>query len=168
YLLTELADRLRQRLGSGGTVYPLEFKHPVLFVTLVVTLLTGLPLFEVLSPIGIVTRALMFGAGSALWLIAAVLLVEVFHARRLWCRSLCPLGGFYALVGSLSPVKVRYHRAQCTRCGECVAVCPVEEVLAPSLEEGVALVRSGECTRCGRCVDSCPGGALCLGMGYHT
>jgi ferredoxin-type protein NapH len=167
YLVTELADKVRQRLGSGETTYGLEVKHWVLLVTLVVTLITGLPLFEVLSPIGIITRALMFGAGTALWFIAGLLLMEVFHARRLWCRSLCPLGGLYALVGRFAPVKVRYHRAQCTHCGACGAVCPVEEVLAPSLDEGIPLIRSGECTRCGRCIDSCPAGALCLGMGYQ-
>jgi ferredoxin-type protein NapH len=166
YLITELAGKLRGSSGENGLMLRLDLKSWALLLTLVVTFLTALPLFEILSPIGIVGRALVFGVNGSLLVLAVILLAEMFVARRVWCRSLCPAGGFYALMGSGSPVKVRYHRARCTGCGNCQKACPVAEVLAPSLTDGVPLVRSGECTRCGACIDCCPGGALSMGMGY--
>jgi ferredoxin-type protein NapH len=168
YLLTELADRLRQWLASGGRTFPLAAKYGALAVTALLTAATGLPLFETVSPIGMVTRALAFGGWAALSFLAGILVVEVVVSRRLWCRSLCPLGGFYSLVGKVSPVKVRFVAASCTRCGDCFPVCPVEEVLEPSIRRDDPLVRSGECTRCGRCIDVCPVSALKMGIGYHA
>lgn len=166
YPVTELADQLRSRLGGGARSFGLAWKKWLLALTLVVTLVTGLPLFETLSPIGMFNRALVFGSWTALFLVAGIFVVETTVARRLWCRSLCPLGGFYALLGRFSPVKVGFVRSRCTDCGDCTRVCPVEEVLAPSLAGGAPLVRSGECTRCGRCVDACAARALTMRISY--
>src|SRR6266498_3653348 len=105
------------RLGSGEKTYSLKLKLGTLLLTVVVTVLTGLPLFETLSPIGIFNRALLFGGGAALFLIAAILLLEITVARRLWCRSLCPAGGLYSLVGRFTPVKVKYIQPRCSACG---------------------------------------------------
>ena len=166
YLLTELADKLRARLGSGENVIPLATKKWVLLGTVVVTTLSGLPLFEILSPIGMTGRAIAFGGWLALACLVGLLLVEVTLGRRLWCRSFCPLGGFYSLVGSGSPLRVRFHRDRCTDCGDCTRVCPVAEVLVPPLEHGDPQVRAGDCTRCALCIDICPTNALTIGMGY--
>jgi ferredoxin-type protein NapH len=160
YLLTEMGDKLRGRLGSGERTAPLELKKWVLLTVLVLTAITGLPLFETLSPIGMVVRSAAFGSYPALSCLLGLVLLETVLARRLWCRSLCPLGGLYALVGRISPTRVGFSPGRCTACGECARVCPVEEVLAPSLDHGVATICSGECTRCGACIDACTSGAL--------
>ncbi len=167
YLLTELSDKLRTRLGSGDNTYSLKLKLGTLLLTVIVTTVTGLPFFETLSPIGIFNRALLFDGGVALLLIAALLLVEITVSRRLWCRSICPAGGLYSLVGRFSPVRIKYNRARCSACGNCMKACPVEEVLVPSLMTGAPTVLSGECTRCGRCIDTCPEGALRMGIGLN-
>lgn len=163
YLLGEAGDRLRRFLETGEKVLPLSAKQWLLLLVIAGTLITGLPLFETFSPIGMVTRALAYGSYLGVSCLSGLLLVEVLIARRIWCRSLCPLGGFYALLGRLSPVKVAFIPGQCTDCGDCSRVCPVEEVLEPVLARTTERVVSGECTRCGACIDACSHGALGLG-----
>lgn len=167
YLLTELGDKLRERLGSGERLLPLSGLRWAFGATAAISLMTMVPLFEVLSPIGITTRAIMFKAWQPLTLLAAIVLVEVFVARRVWCRSLCPAGGFYSLLGRYSPVRVGFKKERCNGCGECLNVCPVEEVLTSPLEREGLQVASGDCTRCAACVDVCPTRALELGAGYR-
>lgn len=167
YLLTELGDKLSQRLGTATRLLPLSGTRWSLVLVMVVSLAAGIPLFEILSPIGITARAIMFSAWQPLLLVVTILVVEVFAARRVWCRSLCPVGGFYSLLGRLSPVRIGFARDLCTQCGECSRVCPVEEVLVPSLNTGARQIVSGDCTRCGACVDCCEARALRVVAGYH-
>lgn len=160
YLLTECGDRLREALQIGKTPFPLALKQGVLLLTLLATALTGLPFFETVSPIGLVSRAIAFGLWQGMIILSGILLLEICFAPRLWCRSLCPLGAYYAIVGRYAPLKVRFAEELCTQCGECSRVCPVEEVLEPSLANGSKTVRSGDCTRCGLCLDVCKTKAL--------
>lgn len=167
-LITELGDRLRRKLKTGTTTLPLSLNRWSLALVLAVVTVTGLPLFELISPIGIINRAIVFGALLPLLLVAAILLIELLVARRVWCRSLCPLGGFYSCVADVSPVRVGFSADRCTHCNDCLKVCPVEEVLLPSLERRHPQVTSGDCTRCMACLDSCPAHALTVSFGYRS
>lgn len=160
YLLTELCDKVRAKLRTGRNVFPLTLKQGLLLLTIIATAVTGLPLFEIISPIGIASRAVAFGLWSGIFILGGIVLAELFFARRLWCRSLCPLGAYYALVGRYSPLKIGFEETRCNCCGDCRIVCPVEEVLDPSLTGGEKFISSGECTRCGLCMDACQAGAL--------
>lgn len=162
HLLTDLADLLPGTTRSSRR--PLHWKTSALALTAIMSLLLGIPAFETISPIGITARALTFGVGSSLGIVALILLAELLLVRRLWCRNLCPLGGFYAQLGRVSPVAVAYDAGKCTHCGQCRRVCFVPEVLEPSLQEGAERVHSGECTRCGACVGICPDRALNFGL----
>lgn len=162
HLLTDLAGMLpwTKRLAS----WRLEWKHVALALTVLLCLALGIPAFETVSPIGIAGRALTFGVSSSLVVLVLIVVVELSLVRRIWCRSLCPLGGFYKLLGRLSPLAVAYDLSKCTHCGACQQVCFVSEVLIPCLDEQVDRIHSGECTRCGACVGICPDQALNFGV----
>ncbi len=162
HLLTDLVDMLpwaqkREKIN-------LRWKEIVLGLTLVLSVLLGLPVFETISPIGVAGRAMTFGISSSLVILVLIVLAELLLVRRAWCRSLCPLGGFYTLLGKLSPVAVAYHSSRCTHCGQCESVCFVPEVLQPSLTGSCEHIHAGDCTRCGACVGICPENALKFGL----
>ncbi len=49
----------------------------------------------------------------------------------------------------------------CTACGTCAAVCPVDPTLYVVNDKAVYQeARADECTECYACVDSCPEGAI--------
>jgi len=158
HLLTDLIDLLpwTKRLPR----WPLSGKSLALLVTLLLSLLFGVPAFETVSPIGIAVRSLTFGAGGGLLVLLLIVVAEALLVRRLWCRSLCPLGGFYALLGRVGQLKVTYDAGRCIHCYRCSGVCFVPEVLTPSLENGRERIVGGDCSRCGACVGVCPTAAL--------
>lgn len=162
HLLTDLVDMLPwpKKLSR----WSLHWKTAALVLTAVLTLLLGVPAFETVSPIGIGARVLTFGASSSLIVLVLIVAAEFFLVRRVWCRSLCPLGGLYTQLGRIGPLAVSYDSGKCTHCGECLHVCFVPEVLTPCLDAQMNRVHSGECTRCGACVGICPDQALTFGI----
>jgi len=167
YLLTELGDKLARRTGSNRH-FSLSGTRWSFLIVVAVSMFAGIPLLEVLSPIGITSRAIMFQSLLPLLLISAILVVEIFVANRLWCRTLCPIGGFYALLGRFSPLRIGFNKSLCTNCGECRPVCPVAEVLEPALADGARQIVSGDCTRCGACMDVCPTKAFEVNVGIKN
>ncbi|MFQ9181590.1 MAG: 4Fe-4S binding protein [Eggerthella lenta] len=41
----------------------------------------------------------------------------------MWCRSLCPLGGFYEALGRFGQVNVKIDPAACIHCDACKHAC---------------------------------------------
>ena len=91
---------------------------------------------------------------------------ELFWGHRVWCRALCPLGGFYEAIGRVGVVNARYNRTACIHCDACRKACLADpSILNPVLAGDETYVRAGDCMACGSCVDACPTRALSLGLG---
>ena len=160
--VTDLAHWLRERLGlQKGWQPKRQTRLWVLAMTIAVAALTGTIAFELVNPVSMVHRGIVFGVGFAWSVVLAVFLFDLFVSRHGWCGHLCPVGAFYGLLGAGSQLRVSaFQRAACDDCMECYAVCPEPHVITPALKgatEGrspVILLR--DCTNCGRCIDVCP------------
>ena len=160
-IVTDLAFWLRTRLGLNLSWQPKKnTRQWLLVMTLLVSAVTGSIAWEVVNPITMLQRGLVFGLGLAWAIVLAVFLFDLFVSRRGWCSHLCPVGAFYGIVGQASLVRVSaFNREGCTDCGDCFRVCPEPQVITSPLmeaEKGVSpLILSGDCTNCGRCIDVC-------------
>lgn len=149
--------REKLRLPPGWRPRP-ELRLWLLAMCLVVSALTGGLAWELVNPVTLVQRALVFGIGLG-WLVAiGIFAFDLLVSRRGWCGHLCPVGAFYGLLGRSSPLRIAADaREACTDCGDCFKVCPEPQVITPALRgSGTRLVTSGDCTNCGRCIDVCP------------
>ena len=156
-MVTDLAAWLRRRLGVSDMFHlSRNIRYFVLALTLILSVITGIAAFEWISPISMLHRELIFGIGLGWMAVLGVFLFDLFILRNGWCGHLCPLGAFYALVGKLAQVRVRFDTPTCTHCGECARVCPEPQVL--NLRETAinGMISSGECSNCGRCITICP------------
>lgn len=131
----------------------------LLAMVLIVAGLTGTIAWEIVNPITILHRGLVFGMGAAWGVVIAVFLFDLIVARRGWCGHLCPVGAFYGLVGAKPLLRVSApNRAACDDCMDCFAVCPENHVITPALRgkgNDTPLILARDCTNCGRCIDIC-------------
>lgn len=167
HLLAELGEKLHLKLAALGHVsdHPLHrgIRVAVWLLFALLALLSGHTLFLMLNPVGIVSRALIYGPTLALAWVFVILAFEVFYAKRAWCRYACPIGLTYGLIGSVAPLRVRYNLERCAHEGECRKVCEVPHVLEITIKgraEDAELDVGPDCTRCGLCLDVCPTKAL--------
>jgi ferredoxin-type protein NapH len=160
-MVTDAAAWLRQKLGlRAGTAMPRSLRYWILAMTLVLALATGTIAWELINPVSMLHRGLVFGMGAAWAIVAAVFLLDVFVSPRAWCGHACPVGAFYSLIGRFSLLRVAaVRRAQCNDCMDCYAVCPEPQVITPALKgeaKGAGpVILSPACTNCGRCIDVC-------------
>ncbi len=166
-VVTDAAAWSRQKLGvdtSRDLVrLPPNTRYVALALALAVSALAGLAAFEAYSPIAMLHRELIYGLGLGLSAALGILLLDTFVLHRGWCGHLCPLGAFWALVGRvprLGRLQLAFDDATCSRCGDCVKVCPEPRVLHFADCANAGQVLGGECTRCGRCVATCPESSL--------
>lgn len=162
-MVTDAAAWLRARLGGGQIDLirvPVNTRYVLMGLALLVSALSGVAAFEAYSPIGMLHRELIYGLGLGLSGALGIFLLDAFVLRRGWCGKLCPLGAFWSLVGRAGQVKVAFDDASCTRCHDCVQVCPEPRVLNLHHVATRGMVASGECTSCGRCVAICPESSL--------
>ena len=114
--------------------------------------ITGHTLFLTLNPIGILSRAVIYGPSLALAWVVLLLIFEVTYSRRAWCRYVCPIGLTYGFLGAAAPVRIQYNLEACAHEGECRKVCEVPHVLEMTIKGRAADTQMDvgpDCTRCG-------------------
>jgi len=143
-------------------VYSNTFRS-VLFLILVALLLTaGVNVFfNYLNPFGPLRwnwngDALFISGAVAL----AVIFIGSFFIYRPYCYLICPFGLVTWLLEPFSLGRVRFNKAACTMCRDCIREthCPAVEAV---LEE--KLLRP-DCFSCGACIEKCPVDALSFGV----
>lgn len=166
-VLFEISGKLRSLLrlaeiNPGNLVFSRSNKYILLLVGLVLGGVVGLPFFALVYPPAVLSRlahAWIFGTGltGLVLLIGSIAVFELFVSPRWWCRTMCPGGALYGLLGWPRLLRVKLDPNRCTGCGECVPVC--EAGLHPVQES------SGiECDNCGECIRHCPDRALCYAV----
>lgn len=167
-LLLEVVDWLRGKLHIKveERVLPRHTKVYVAAGVLVLSLLLSFPVFEALSPISFINKGVVFGSLVGGVTLLAVVLVELFWGHRVWCRALCPLGGFYEVVGKVGLVNVAIDHEACISCNKCKKACLCDsEILDAAVAGDDSIVRAGDCMLCGKCIEACPTSALTIKLG---
>jgi ferredoxin-type protein NapH len=173
-IVTDAAGWLRDRLGIKGSVHlSRQTRYWILGMTLVGSALTGVVLWELINPISMLHRGLIFGLGMAWTVVLAIFLFDLFVMSRGWCGRLCPVGAFYGLLGRWSPVRVAApQRRACNDCMDCFEVCPEPQVIRPALkgeDKGQGpVILSADCTNCGRCIDVCSKDVFTFGLRFNN
>ena len=131
-----------------------------LAIVLVLSAILSVPVFNIASPVFALMRVLIFGVGIEIILFAMVICAAFIWGQKIWCRTLCPLGAIYGLLGVKRLLKVSVDKNKCINCGRCEKVCsmgtsPLKNDFADKFL----------CTNCGDCIDSCPKKALTFKRG---
>ncbi len=158
-IVTDTASWLRCKLGikttSGGVSN--KTRYWLLVTVMVMAMITGSLVWELVNPVSILHRGIIFGMSFAWFLIAFIFLFDLFVVKNGWCSRICPMGAFYSLLGKSSVLRVNAkQRDQCNDCLECFVVCPESQIINPALKgKSSSIVLDGNCTNCGRCIDIC-------------
>ncbi|SMP89050.1 ferredoxin-type protein NapH [Epsilonproteobacteria bacterium SCGC AD-308-O04] len=163
-MITDAANFLRRKLDIDrvqGIRQPASrnLRYWILALSLVISFVMGVTAFEFVSPISMVHRGIVFGLGFGWAAMLIIFLFDLFVLKNGWCGHVCPLGGFYSLLGKFSLIRVHHQEENCTLCMKCKIVCPEHQVLHMVGKESLSVL-SGECTNCARCIEVCDDDAL--------
>ncbi|MBF0453339.1 MAG: quinol dehydrogenase ferredoxin subunit NapH [Magnetococcales bacterium] len=159
--VTDAAAWLRRRLGlQKGMGLSRTTRYWMLAVALILPAVGGQLFWELVNPVTLVQRGLIFGVGLAWVVIVMVFLFDLFVSSDGWCGRLCPMGAFYSLLTPVALLRVEARqRDQCNDCLDCFKVCPEPQVIKPALKGAATgqgpTIQDINCTNCGRCVDIC-------------
>ncbi|MEA2091011.1 MAG: quinol dehydrogenase ferredoxin subunit NapH [Campylobacterota bacterium] len=163
-LVTDAANFLRRKLEIDrvqGVKQPASrnIRYWLLALSLIISAIMGVTAFEFLSPISMLHRGIIFGLGFGWAAMLVIFLFVLFVLKNGWCGHICPLGGFYSLLGKFSLIRVQHYEENCTLCMKCKDVCPERQVLHMIGKDSLPVL-SGECTNCARCIEVCDDDAL--------
>mgnify|MGYP003958869937 CR=1 FL=1 len=162
-IITDFSAYIRRKLAFN-TVQKKQpatrnIKYWVLGLSLIISFALNITAFEFISPISMVHRGLIFGLGFGLSAMIVIFLFDLFVLKNGWCGHICPLGGFYSIIGKFSLIRVDHNSDNCTNCMKCKEVCPEAQVLWMVNKESVQVLNT-DCTNCGRCIEVCDDDAL--------
>ena len=178
----ELLHKIPTKKLSTKKLKPLTYlKYVVLLVMVVLlpVLVTnqlgmGDPFFcKYLCPQGVLEGAIPLSLANAgiraalgslfTWkfivLLTVIVLSIVFY--RPFCKWLCPLGAFYALLNKVSLFQMQVDQNKCVSCGKCAKVCKMDVDVTKSPNHT-------ECIRCGMCIRACPTDAVSFRYGFGS
>jgi len=166
-VVTDFAHWIRRKTGMNKVdmKIPLSrnLRYWILLLSFILSALLGIAAFEFVSPISMFHRGIIFGMGFGIAAVFAVFFFDLFVIKNGWCGYICPLGGFYSLIGKYSLIRVNHKKEKCTECNQCFAVCPERQVLT-IINKKSGSILFGACNNCGRCIEVCDDNALNFGI----
>ena len=115
-------------------------------------------------PLSLANSGIRAALGSLFtWKLGILLVVIVLSVLfyRPFCKWICPLGAFYALLNKVSLVQMKVDQSKCISCGKCAKACKMDVDVTKSPNHT-------ECIRCGMCVRACPTNAVHFRCGFGT
>ena len=100
--------------------------------------------------------------------VIGVFALDALLLQRGWCGHLCPLGAFWSVVGNAGLIKPVFIDRRCTRCGDCLKVCPEPQVINFKQAAACGIIASGECTSCGKCAAVCAENAIVFAPRFNA
>ena len=140
----ELLHKIPTRKLSTSKLKPLTYIKYVVLLVMVVLL-----------PILITNDV---GMGDPFGILIAVVVLSVLFYRP-FCKWLCPLGAFYALLNKVSLLGMKVDKHKCVSCGKCAKACKMDVDVTKTPDHT-------ECIRCGMCVRACPTKAVSFRYGF--
>ena len=128
-------------------------------IVLVLSAILSVPVFNTASPVFAFMRMMIFGVGAEIILLALVIGAAFIWGQKIWCRTLCPLGAIYGLLGIKRRLVVTVDKSKCIKCGRCEKVCSMGTSPLKNDFADATL-----CTNCGDCIGVCNKGAIKLGI----
>ena len=159
-MVTDGASWLQRRLAiQPRSSLSRNSRFWLLAMTLLLALFSGSLLWELVNPVTLIQRGLVYGSVAVWGPILALFLYELLISQRGWCSRLCPTGAFYSLLTLRAPLRVNApKRSACDDCMDCFKVCPEPQIIKPVVKGAPGsstLIDSSVCTNCGRCIDVC-------------
>lgn len=161
-LVTDFAYFIRDKFGYKKDrkilILPRNLRYYLLVLSLVLSFVFTRPVFEEISFVGFLQRGLILLNSSVIGVLITIFAFDAFISERGICSKICPLGAFYAVISKFSLIRVKHNVENCSKCMDCLAVCPEKQVLnMVGKTDGIV---GSECISCGRCVDICQHDAL--------
>lgn len=117
---------------------------------LVVSTLISFPIFNAVSPVYTLMRVILFGVGAEIIIVLLAVGAGFIWGKKIWCRTLCPVGAMYGLLGMKKRLVVDIDYSKCIECGKCSMECTMG-LIPNSKDSGYKF----SCTNCGDCVSAC-------------
>ena len=115
-------------------------------------------------PLSLVNPSIRAALGKLFsWKLSILLTIIVLSVLffRPFCKWLCPLGAFYALLNRMSLFRMQVDRDKCVSCGQCAKACKMDVDVTKTPNHT-------ECIRCGMCARACPTCAVHFRYGFWT
>ncbi|WP_455278405.1 4Fe-4S binding protein [[Eubacterium] cellulosolvens] len=153
-LFLEAESRYQDALGpfAEGILLPIE-PETTLFSTIPRLVQTGMES-------GLLNFSTLTSSGYIVllgFILLAIFFVGAYMVPWFWCRYVCPTGALMAIPMRFSFLGLKRDPSKCTKCGDCVAICPMQiKILDLPWEK----FNDPECTLCLECMGACSSGAL--------
>jgi ferredoxin-type protein NapH len=164
-MVTDLAHWLRDKFQPQWVAtLPRSLRFWVLGMVIALSALLGVIVWEVINPVSIMHREVIFGFGMGWTIILGIFILDLFFSERAWCSHICPVGATYSLLGYFSLLRIRSEKEKCDNCGDCYKKCPEPQVIVPAIRGQDIAILDSQCTNCGRCIDICPQNVFYFGI----